>query len=468
MPVQTTISPYNQKPVTTRQLLSSQELSDVISKAVAAQKKWVTTTVEERCALVTKWMAELERQKEAICKDLSEEMARPISQCGGEINGTLQRARHLTKIAPTCLKESPRTETETAGLKLSIRRDPVGVVAMVSPWNYPYLTTVNTLVAAVLAGNSVILKPSPQTPSAAERFQSTFEAAGLPVGVIQTVHLDFDRTAELTADPRIGYLSFTGSVSGGKALDKIAASAPAFKTVGLELGGKDPAYVRADADIDWTVDELVDGAMFNSGQSCCSIERIYVHESIFDKFVQGFAKAANAYKLGDPSDKSVTLGPVISLASAERIRKQIDDAVSKGAKNLINPADHPEAKVGSGFIAPTVLVNVNHTMDIMTEETFGPAIGIQAVSSDEEALELMNDSKYGLTASVWTDPSNDDSLAAFDKLATHLETGTVFLNRADALDPALPWSGVKDSGRGTSLSTYGERNTALTSEIEKR
>lgn len=381
---------------------------------------------------------------------------RPIAQCGGEINGMLQRARHLNKIAPDCLKESPRTETETPNLKLSIRRIPVGVVALISPWNFPYLVTVNTLVAAILAGNSVILKPSPQTPSAAERFQSTFEAAGLPKGVIQTVHLDQIRVAELAGDVRIGYLSFTGSVAGGKAVDQAAAKGNGFKAVGLELGGKDPAYVRADVDIDWAAEELVDGAMFNSGQSCCSVERIYVDKTIFDKFVEAFVKVASQYKLGDPSDSSTTLGPVISLASANRIRKQIDDAISKGAKNLIDPTRFPLARKESGFIAPTVLVNVDHSMEIMTEETFGPAIGIQAVSSDQEALTLMNDSKYGLTASIWTDASKQESLDAFDELAQQIETGTVFLNRADALDPALPWAGVKDSGRGISLSTYGE------------
>jgi acyl-CoA reductase-like NAD-dependent aldehyde dehydrogenase len=458
--LQTTISPYDQRAVTTRNTLSSSDLDSVIKTAVAAQKKWATVSVSERCALVTKWMAEFERQKEAICKDLSAEMGRPLSQCGGEVNGMLQRARHLNKIAPECLKESPRTETETPNLRLSIRRIPVGVVALISPWNFPYLVTVNTLVAAVLGGNSVILKPSPQTPSAAEYFQKTFEAAGLPKGVIQTVHLDQQRVAELAADPRVGYLSFTGSVAGGKAVDQAAANAPVgFKAVGLELGGKDPAYVRADVDIEWAAEEIVDGAMFNAGQSCCSIERVYVHESIFDKFVEVFVKVASQYKLGDPSDSSSTLGPVISLASADRIRKQIDDAISKGAKSLINADQYPHAKKGTGLIPPTVLVNVNHTMDIMTEETFGPAIGIQAVSSDDEALELMNDSKYGLTASVWTDASKEESLAAFEVFAANVEAGTVFLNRADALDPALPWAGVKDSGRGISLSTYGTSST---------
>lgn len=453
--IQTTIAPYDQSIVCKKQLLTEAELDKAIQTAAAAQKSWAKTPVDERVAIITKWMGILDSEKEELGKELSAQMGRPVGQCAGEIKGALQRCRYLCKVAKDCLADSPRTETETPNLKLAIRRDPFGVVAIVTPWNYPYLTTVNGLITALLAGNAVVLKPSPQTPLTAESFQRTLEAAGLPQGLLQIAHLDFETTAKLAADARIGFLIFTGSVAGGKALAKAAADGPGFKGVGLELGGKDPAYVRHDADIKWAAEELVDGAMFNSGQSCCSVERIYVHASVFDKFVDEFVAVAKGYKLGDPSQAGTSLGPVVSLASAERIRKQVDDALSKGAKNLI-PADlFPEAKAGTALVAPTVLVNVDHSMEIMTEETFGPAIGIQKVESDEEALKLMNDSHYGLTASVWTDIENADSAAAFDHLATELETGTVYLNRADVLDPALPWTGVKDSGRGVSLSTLG-------------
>ncbi|PWY99161.1 ALDH-like protein [Testicularia cyperi] len=453
--IQTTIAPFDQKPVCTKQLLTEQQLDQAISTAAQAQKSWAKLSVSDRVAIITKWMGILEAEKQDLGHELSIQMGRPVSQCAGEINGALQRVRHLCKIANDCLKDSPRTETETPNLKLSIRRDPFGVVAIVTPWNYPYLTTVNGLITALLAGNAVVMKPSPQTPLTAESFQRTLEQAGLPQGLLQVAHLDFETTAKMAAHPGIGFLVFTGSVAGGKALAKAAADGPGFKGVGLELGGKDPAYVRSDADIKWAAEELVDGAMFNSGQSCCSVERIYVHASVFDDFVKEFVQVAKGYKLGDPSDKSTSLGPVVSLASAERIRKQIDDALQKGATNLI-PADlFPQAQADTALVAPAVLVNVNHTMDIMTEETFGPAIGIMKVESDQEALRLMNDSHYGLTASVWTDINNPESAQAFDMLATELETGTVYLNRADVLDPALPWTGVKDSGRGVSLSTLG-------------
>lgn len=400
-------------------------------------------------------MSILESESASLGKELSEQMGRPISQCAGEIKGALQRCRYLCKVAESALSDKEQKETETPNLKLFIRRDPFGVVAIVTPWNYPYLTTVNGLITALLAGNAVILKPSPQTPLTAESFKRTLVSAGLPADLLQVAHLDFPTTAQLAADPRIGFLIFTGSVSGGRALAQAAANGPGFKGVGLELGGKDPAYVRADADIKWAAEELVDGAMFNSGQSCCSVERIYVHESVFDEFVKEFVEIAKGYKLGNPSDPNTTLGPVVSLASAERIRAQINDALSKGATSLIDPSLFPEAAPGTALIPPTVLINVNHSMDIMKEETFGPAIGIQKVSSDAEALALMNDSHYGLTGSIWTNIENKESKEVFEQMARDLETGTVYCNRADVLDPAIPWTGVKDSGRGVSLSRLG-------------
>lgn len=453
--IQTTIAPYDQSVVCKKQLLTLSELDSAITTAATAQKSWAKTPIADRVAIITKWMAILDAEKDQLGQELSIQMGRPVGQCAGEIKGALQRCRYLCKVAEDCLKYQPRTDTETPNLKLSIRRDPFGVVAIVTPWNYPYLTTVNGLITALLAGNAVVLKPSPQTPLTAESFQRTLEQAGLPKGLLQIAHLDFETTAKLAADARIGFLIFTGSVAGGKALAKAAAEGPGFKGVGLELGGKDPAYVRSDADIKWAAEELVDGAMFNSGQSCCSVERIYVDASVFDQFVEEFVAVAKDYKLGDPAQPGTSLGPVVSLASAERIRKQVDDALSKGAKNVIPSDLFAEAKAGSALVAPTVLINVDHSMEIMKEETFGPAIGIMKVHSDQEALKLMNDSHYGLTASIWTDINNADSAAAFDQMASELETGTVYLNRADVLDPAIPWTGVKDSGRGVSLSTLG-------------
>lgn len=315
---------------------------------------------------------------------------------------------------------------------------------------------INSVLPALIAGNTVLLKPSPQTPLTAERLALAFTRAGLPTSALTVLHLSPELTSHVVAHPKVSFVSFTGSVKGGKAVEIAAAQAGGFKGVGLELGGKDPAYVRADADVGYAVEQLVDGAMFNSGQSCCAIERIYVHQSIYDKFVEGFVDLTKEYKLGDPLDASTTLGPVISVASADKIKKQVADAVKVGAKALIPEEPFAAvAKPGTAFVAPQVLVNVDHSMEVMMEETFGPVVGIMPVASDTEALKLMNDSPYGLTASIWTSLASDESQKAFEWFADELQTGTVFANRCDYLDPALAWTGVKDSGRGVSLSKFG-------------
>ncbi|KAL7424871.1 hypothetical protein Q5752_000557 [Cryptotrichosporon argae] len=454
--IQTTISPYTQQPLLTRPLLSDQELETVIAEVVKAQKAWKKVTLDERIAIAEKWLVEFEKLTDLLAEDITLEMGRPISSSKGEIAGTLYRARHLIKIARDCLKPIPQTDTDTEANKRMIIKQPLGVVVAITPWNYPHLCTVNSVIPALLSGNAVILKPAPQTPVPSERVLSAFTAAGLPANVLQVAHLSQQTTLEnLVPDPRVDFVAFTGSVAGGRAVQEAAAKGSGFKGVALELGGKDPAYVREDADLAYSVENLVDGAMFNSGQSCCAVERIYVQSPIYDEFVKRFVETAKQYKLGDPSKPETTLGPVVSLAAAERIRKQVKDAVAAGAELILGESEFPEAKEGTTLVGPQVLVNVDHTMDIMKEETFGPAIGIMKVENDEEALALMNDSPYGLTASVWTSPTDPASLTAFNNLVEELEAGTVYLNRADALDPALPWTGVKNSGRGISLSTLG-------------
>ncbi|KAK4687111.1 hypothetical protein P7C73_g2999, partial [Tremellales sp. Uapishka_1] len=451
--IQTTISPYTQKALCTRPLLSAAELDAVVSDAVKAQKSWRKVPLDERFALAEKWLVEFEKMGDLMAEDLSLQMGRPISQAPGEIKGALYRARHLIKIAKASLAPVPQTDTDDEANKRTIVKQPLGVIAVISPWNFPHLCMVNIFLPAVLAGNAVIIKPAPQTPVPAERIMSTFLAAGLPKNVIQVVHLTQETTLEnLCKDPRIEFISFTGSVAGGRAVQEAASAGKGFKGVGLELGGKDPAYVREDADVDFSAENLVDGAMFNSGQSCCGVERIYVHSSIFDSFVAKFVDIAKGYKLGDPSSPETNLGPVVSVASAARIRKQIKEALDAGAQAVLDESHFPEAKEGTSLLGPTVLINVDHSMDVMKEETFGPVVGIMKVENDEEALTLMNDSPYGLTASVWTDPTASQQV--FQSFVEDLECGTVYLNRADALDPALPWSGVKDSGRGVSLSQF--------------
>jgi len=380
---------------------------------------------------------------DALAEELTWQMGRPVSQTPGELKrGFHERAMHMAGIASEALQDL-QVEPKS-GFQRFIRREPLGVVFVVAPWNYPWLTSVNAVVPALLAGNSVILKMAAQTPLVAERYSEAFKAAGLPDGVFQHLHLDHGQVAKVIADERIGFVAFTGSVAGGHAVQKAAAAR--FIATGLELGGKDPAYVRADADLALAVENLVDGSYFNSGQSCCGIERIYVDRKIFKPFVEGFTDLTRQYRLGNPLDKDTNLGPLVRTEAADTVRGQIREAVRKGAKALIRQKDRP----GTPYLPPEVLVNVDHGMKVMSEETFGPVVGIQAVKSDEEAVRLMNDSRYGLTASIWT----KDADAAL-RIGDRVDTGTWYMNRCDYLDPALAWTGVKDSGRGCTLSRLG-------------
>ncbi|KIY70852.1 succinate semialdehyde dehydrogenase [Cylindrobasidium torrendii FP15055 ss-10] len=453
---QTTIIPHSQEPLVTRNYPTVAELDGFVDKAQVAQKSWAKVPLTDRIAIAKKFSDELKALSNDFASELTMQIGRPISQGAGELRGTLERADYMISVAEAALADTPLTDTDKPGFRRYIKRVPLGVILVIAPWNYPFLTTVNSVLPGIIAGNAVLLKPSPQSPLAAERFALALTKAGVPADIIQVLHLSPELVKHTVEHPSVKFVSFTGSVAGGQAIEEAATASKSFKSVALELGGKDPAYVRPDADLDYTAGELVDGAMFNSGQSCCAVERIYVHESVFDAFVEKFVNITKGYKLGDPTLPETNLGPVISLASAERIRKQVEDAVKAGAKALIPSDLFPIAQAGTTYVAPQVLVNVDHSMDVMKEETFGPVVGIMKVSSDEEAIKLMNDSPYGLTASVWTNADkNADSQEAFYKFADELETGTVFLNRCDYLDPALPWNGVKDSGRGCSLSKLG-------------
>ena len=319
---------------------------------------------------------------------------------------------------------------------------------VIAPWNYPYLTAVNTIAPALIAGNAVLLKHAAQTLLAGERFAAAAAAAGLPDGLFANLVLSHDQTAGILASSSVDHCVFTGSVAGGRAIERAAAGT--FTSLGLELGGKDPAYVREDADLDDAVANLVDGACFNSGQSCCGIERIYVHASLYDGFVERAAAAVAAYVLGDPLDPATTLGPMATARGADHVRAQVSAAIAAGARGLVDPARFP-ADTGAGpYLAPQLLVDVDHRMELMTVETFGPVVGVMKVADDDEAVRLMNDSPYGLSAAIWTRDA-----AAAERIGQQLETGTVFMNRCDYLDPGLAWTGVKDTGRGASLSAIG-------------
>ena len=429
-----------------REPASPQNLAETLLKSTAAQKSWRQFALSDRANLLLEATNALMGRSDLIATEITHQMGRPIRFSAGEVAGFAHRARAMIDLAGPSLCDLTLEKEE--GCNRFIRREPLGVVLALCAWNYPYLIAANTVIPALMAGNAVILKHADQTPSCPERLAEAFAAAGLPDGVFQYIHMDHDLTATAIADPRISHVAFTGSVSGGRAVHRAAGGH--FKTVGLELGGNDPAYVRADADLDHAVENLVDGALFNSGQSCCGVERIYVHSDLFTPFVERFAETVRTYVLGDPRDPETTLGPVIHTAAADRIRAVVADAVARGARPLIDPALFPMAAPGTPYVAPQVLVDVEEDMPLMREEVFGPVVGIAPVDSDEEALARMNDSPYGLTASLWT---RDEEAAI--ALGEQLETGTVFMNRCDYLDPSLAWVGVKNSGRGCTLSTVG-------------
>ncbi|KAK4058151.1 hypothetical protein OIO90_000890 [Microbotryomycetes sp. JL221] len=449
--VQTTISPITGEPVVKRELpQSNDEIDHVLRASHAAFRQWRQTPLNERKRIVQQSVSNLVNRKDQLARELTECMARPIRYTQSEILTYQDRAQWLIDNCDKSLKDEPVDEGRPQGFERLIRRTPLGVCLLVGAWNFPYMIQVNALIPALLAGNSVILKPSPQTPVVAERILESLLEAGLPKDVCQVMHLTPTQMDYVVAHPLVSFVSFTGSVANGQRVEKTAASfpGPGFKHVGLELGGKDAAYVREDCDPAYAAENIVDGAMFNSGQSCCAVERVYVHEKVYDAFVEECVKAG--YVLDDPRKQETTLGPVISLRSAATIRSHIAEAVEQGAKALIDEKQFSVAKEGTTYVAPQVLINVNHSMKVMSQETFGPVMGIMKVSNDDEALKLINDSPYGLTASIWTQDRQ-----AFNKLVDHVETGTVFMNRCDYLDPALPWTGVKDSGRGISLSRFG-------------
>ncbi len=420
-------------------------LETKLKTARVAQKAWANRPLDERRAIVTQAIDALEAMNDDIVVEIARMMGRPV-RYGGEIGGVKERASYMIDVAEQAL--APIVAEESSHFHRYIAKKPAGLVLIIAPWNYPYLTAVNGIVPALVAGNAVFLKHATQTLLAGERFAEAFEAAGLPDGLFHNVRLDHDMTGELIAWRNFGFVNFTGSVGGGKAIARAAAEA--FTGVGLELGGKDPGYVRADADLDAAADTLIDGAMFNSGQCCCGIERIYVHDSQFDGFVEKAKAIVEGYRLGDPLDPETTLGPMAHLRFADEVRSQISEAIAAGATALIDPKLFPRDTGADAYLAPQILINVDHSMRVMKDESFGPVVGIMPVSSDEQAIELMNDSPFGLTASIWT---ADEAAAA--RIGRRIETGTIFMNRCDYLDPALCWTGCKDTGRGVSLSALG-------------
>ena len=436
------ISPIDGKTVFSADFATTADIEHALVRAKQAQSFWETLSVSDRAPFLQTAIDYLYDNRDNIGLEITEQMGRPIRYSPGELIGTKERGEKMLALANQALADiSP---AEKSGFKRFITREPLGTVAVLAPWNYPFLTSVNAIIPALAAGNAVILKHSAQTPLVALRYVKAFEAAGLPEGLFQNLFLDHAGAATLIGDPRIDYVAFTGSVGGGHAIVK--AISHKFINAGLELGGKDAAYVREDADIAMAATALADGAFFNSGQSCCGIERIYVHKKLFEDFTRRVVDEAKALKLGDPKDPGTTMGPMTSAAGADAVRKQIDAAIAQGATAQL-PINQ---NYGNNYLKPQVLTNVSHDMAVMTEESFGPVVGIMPVENDAEAIDLINDSDFGLTASIWTKDPDKAS-----EIGRQIEAGTIFMNRCDYLDPELAWTGVKNSGRGASLSVLG-------------
>lgn len=442
----TTISPIDNSIYVERCFSTRQEIDSALQSAQASQAAWKKVPLEKRKAICLQAIDTLVAQKEQLANEICWQMGRPVRYAAGEIDGMEERARTMIELSDQGLASIQLAKKP--GFERWIQREPLGVVLLIAPWNYPYLTAINTVIPALLAGNCVIVKHSTQTPLCAERLVQAFHSTELPSGVFQFLHLTHEDTETVIQNKIIKHVAFTGSEAGGAMVKK--ATLGRFIGLGLELGGKDPAYIRADANLDDAVQTVMDGVFFNSGQSCCAIERIYVHNDLHDEFVSRAVQWAETLKLGRSDDPETTLGPLVRSSAAEFVRQQVTEAIHQGAVPHISSDRYPLDKPGSPYVAPQILTRVNHSMRVMSEESFGPVVGIQLVSSDEEAVRLMNDSEYGLTAAMFT--TNIDQGI---QLGQQLDTGTFFINRCDYLDPDLAWCGIKNSGHGCSLSVLG-------------
>jgi len=440
-------NPYSGEIVAERRFLGAGEVEGTVARAARAQRTWARTPLTERIALCERFCKALEEDGERIAAEITQQMGKPLAQARGEVKTALFRARHMISIAPQALADEPLPAVP--GYVRFVRHEPVGVVLDISAWNYPLLITVNVLVPAVLAGNAVILKHANRTALCGDAFARAFERAGAPENLVTAIDASHDTCAQIIARPEIGYVSFTGSVRGGHEVYREGAKR--FIDVGLELGGKDPAYVAPDADLGHAVANIVDGAFYNAGQSCCGIERIYVHASLHDRFVEAALAEIRKYRLGDPLDGATTMGPMAQADAPRKLAAQVEEARAKGGRVLCGGKPLHDAAGRGRFFDPCLVADANHSMHgLMVEESFGPIVGVQKVADDDEAVRLMNDSPYGLTAAIWT----RDQERAF-RIGAQIETGTFFMNRCDYLDPLLPWTGVKDTGKGMSLSKYG-------------
>ena len=436
-------NPFDQQVIGRLSYETADGLEKKLTDARQALRQWRGLSLEQRTEQVRNGLNRLREDGKQITIDVTRQMGKPLTQSQGEFETLFARAEQSLWDAQVALE--PDIFTDQEGFVRRIEQEPLGVVLDIAAWNYPLVIPINVIVPALLAGNVVLLKHSGRTPLTGASFEKAFGSLDVPHLVTNLV-LTHQQTAELIGDRRIDHVSFTGSVEGGKQVYE--AVARRFIGVGLELGGKDPAYVAADADLEFAVESLVDGACYNAGQSCCAVERVYVHESLYGAFVARADQKMQAYRLGDPMDEAATMGPMASQGGLDLLERQVADAVKRGA-NLILGGEREQETEGN-FFPPTLLVDVPQDALVMQEESFGPVLPVAAVKDDDEAIERMNDSRFGLTASVWT---ADGERA--ERFGRELRSGTVFQNRCDYLDPVLPWTGVGGSGMGSTLSRFG-------------
>ncbi|MEM6588214.1 MAG: aldehyde dehydrogenase family protein [Pseudomonadota bacterium] len=437
------ISPIDWSVYAERACASPEDARAAVMAAKASQKAWAALSISERADYVMRAVAYVGDTQPRMVEELAWQMGRPV-RYGGEFGGFNERASYMAEIAEDALADM--VIEDSGAFTRKIKREAAGTVLVVAPWNYPYMTAINTIAPALIAGNTVVLKHASQTILVGEHLADAFAHAGLPEGVFTNLVLDHDTTSALIADGLFACVNFTGSVGGGRAMERAAAGT--FTAVATELGGKDPGYVRADAGVKAAAEALIDGAMFNSGQCCCGIERLYLHDDVYDDFLDIAREIVEGYVLGNPLDTATTLGPMAQTRFADLVRSQTQEALELGAQALIDPKLFPQDR--GAYLMPQILIRADHHMRVMQEESFGPVVGIMRVANDEEAIGLMNDSQFGLTCALWTQDAD-----AAEAIGARLETGMVFMNRCDYLDPALCWTGCKDTGRGAGLSALG-------------
>jgi acyl-CoA reductase-like NAD-dependent aldehyde dehydrogenase len=436
-------NPYDQKLVYKLPYDDDRSLELKLDRARRAYASWRRLPLEARAEQVRRGLERFRGGAEEVARDITLQMGKPLREARREVETFFERAEHMLAIAAGSL--APEVVPEKEGFHRRIEHAPLGVVLDIAAWNYPLLIPVNVIVPALLAGNAVILKHSARTPICGVHLERAFGELE-PPGLLLNAVLTHEQTARLIREPRIDHIAFTGSVAGGGEVYREAA-AHRFIDVGLELGGKDPAYVAEDADLELAVAGVVDGACYNAGQSCCAVERVYVHWRLHDEFVDRALGLLGRYRLGNPLEEKTTLGPLARRSALDVLERQTADALARGAELLFGGRRLPEA---GNFFAPTLLANVPNDAEAMQEESFGPLLPVLAVKGDDEALRLMDETRYGLTASIWT---RDRERA--ERFARELEAGTIYQNRCDYLDPALPWTGARESGKGSTLSRYG-------------